>query len=437
MPYSILCLLGFAATSGVHAEEPSSVTPGFSVILEDPELNAAAAIDIEWQISAPVDVQSWFTLEQFQSQAPGWQVIAYESAANSTEGLRFSRVAGAEEDVLLFRVTWYADLNCLVDPACAGTTSNTVGIDLKHFHDEQFIPVVDFVTDSSGNEVLGEFDGNINEPFVGPDDRWLFFSTYEPDKDNHLAIKIGEGAYLHLGELGTNTAEYLEGNPTMDNLGNFYFVDSQRPGMVSRGLVNPNLPAVLTDLQAVAGLPAATIGEPYLCGEFACRNNDLTISVEVNAAGDILFFSRAHYLEVFNPSAALQSVAVLAGDIFMTKKLADGQFHLDLELSNYIMQAINTPNKLEYAAGISADGKNLFFTRSKPLSSEQAVLESKIMWASRADITQPFQTPLVVGRIAKGFVEGPKLSADGNTLYYHRSIDERGTFFRLYRVVRR
>lgn len=83
---------------------------------------------------------------------------------------------------------------------------------------------------------------------------------------------------------------------------------------------------------------------------------------------------------------------------------------------------------LNYAAAISRDGRELFFTRV----ADMAHAEPVIMRAARSASGQPFGTPQPVAGIS-GHVEAPSLSADGLTLYYHKRIGGR---FLLYEIRR-
>ena len=91
------------------------------------------------------------------------------------------------------------------------------------------------------------------------------------------------------------------------------------------------------------------------------------------------------------------------------------------------MRNVNSSD-LEYAACISADGLTLFFTRvNRGLTGD-----ARIFMATRSSLTAPFAKPLRLTAI-DGFVEGPTLSPDEKSLYYHRRDGDR---FVLYRVTR-
>ncbi len=90
-----------------------------------------------------------------------------------------------------------------------------------------------------------------------------------------------------------------------------------------------------------------------------------------------------------------------------------------------IMKQVNTSKNLEYAPAISASGLELFFTRLEGSS-------PAIYAATRTDTSSPFDAPRKISAAA-GFVEGPTLSPDGQSLYYHKRD---GDLFVIYRVTR-
>ena len=97
--------------------------------------------------------------------------------------------------------------------------------------------------------------------------------------------------------------------------------------------------------------------------------------------------------------------------------------------SGVIVANVNTAAGLEYAPAISADGRELFFTRLN-LSAMQA----RIYRSTRTSSTATFATPQLVSAIS-GFAEGPALSPAEKSLSYHRENAANGRF-EIYRVTR-
>jgi Tol biopolymer transport system component len=89
-----------------------------------------------------------------------------------------------------------------------------------------------------------------------------------------------------------------------------------------------------------------------------------------------------------------------------------------------ILKTIDT-GAWNYAPATTASECEIFFTRVDPDG-------PKIYMAQRANKTQPFQQPLRLSAIT-GFVEGPTLSPDELSLYFHKK--ENGRFV-IYRVTR-
>jgi Tol biopolymer transport system component len=88
------------------------------------------------------------------------------------------------------------------------------------------------------------------------------------------------------------------------------------------------------------------------------------------------------------------------------------------------MQTINT-DTLNYAPATSVSGLEIFFTRLEPEG-------PAIYVASRKSTSEPFGEPRKIQAIT-GFVEGPTLSPNEKSLYYHKK--ENGRFV-IYRVTR-
>lgn len=75
-----------------------------------------------------------------------------------------------------------------------------------------------------------------------------------------------------------------------------------------------------------------------------------------------------------------------------------------------LMQHVNDSG-LNYAPSLSANGLELFFTRTVSGAAQN-------MMANRGNLSQPFGPPSVI-EACTGFVEGPSISSDGRRLYYH------------------
>ncbi|MFQ5581152.1 MAG: hypothetical protein ACE5F3_00810 [Mariprofundaceae bacterium] len=260
------------------------------------------------------------------------------------------------------------------------------------------------------------------EPFVSRDGRFLFFNTghKEGNKDMHYARRVGK-RWVYRGEIGPaiNTPKEVQGNPTMDAQGRFYFIDTTASHMARGGIFHP-VSGTLDGLYKLDFLPDRDV---RLFKQRFTGN----MGVEVGPDGRTMYFSRATWdLNLWFPGE------ILASNILLSERRGN-RFVFDESRAKHIMQNVNT-DELEYAAGISRDGLEFFFTRLSRESFRKGHPKSKIMRATRPSRNVPFGRPeeiLAIGH--DDFVEGPALSADERELYYHKHV---GKKFRLFKVVR-
>lgn len=242
------------------------------------------------------------------------------------------------------------------------------------------------------------------EPFMTRDGRYLFFNNSNDPSVNtnlHYAERINDLTFEYKGGVtGVNT-QSLEGVPTMDKEGAFYFVSTRSykdtlstiyQGRFSGGAV--------TGVKIAEGVSKKALGS-------------VNFDVEVSADGQTLYFVDGVFSGKPIPDKADIAIAVRDGAGF--RRLAG---------SADLLKNINT-DALEYAACISPDELELFFTRVG--KSEPVIYRS-----TRKNVTHPFDQPERTA-VIKGFVEAATLSPDGRSLYYHRKDGER---FVIYRVTR-
>lgn len=260
------------------------------------------------------------------------------------------------------------------------------------------------------------------EPFLSRDNRFLFFNSgkEENNKDLHYAESINN-KWIYKGQLGPdiNTVKEVEGNPTMDKNYNFFYIDSGVKSMVSMARFSPE-DGTLSMKHELEGIPERKVAlfKQRLYGN---------MGVEVSADGSYLFFSRATWkLHGF-------AIGTISESNILYMKKQSGRYVYNEKESEKIMRNVNTSD-LEYAASISSDGLELFFTRVKIEDVATGKIRSTIMHSTRTSITEAFGTPTMVEAIGSSdLVEGPAISADGRELYYHKYD---GKKFTLYKVTR-
>lgn len=261
------------------------------------------------------------------------------------------------------------------------------------------------------------------EPFVSRDGRWLLFNSGKEDgnKDLHVAERTGSG-WQYRGEIGPdiNQPEEVQGNPSMDREGRLYWVESSTESMVRRGSFDPSTRRV-TSVTDVVGFPTKEV-------RLFAQEIHGNMGVELSADGELAFFSRARW-----DMNGLSIGLIEGSDILFATREGD-HFVFDEGEVARVMTHVNTETDLEYAASISEDGLELYFTRLPKATIDARDPRSMILHATRASTDAPFDPPTVVEAIGTThFVEGPAISPDGRSLYYHQ---REGQKFRLYRVVR-
>lgn len=250
------------------------------------------------------------------------------------------------------------------------------------------------------------YDDVAMEPFITRDRQWLLFNNSNaPDAqtDLHAAERIDDVTYTYRGKLDGANSDALDAVATADRDGAFYFVSLRsyettlttiHQGRLSNGAV--------TDVALVQGISRQKPG---------LANFD----VEISPDGTTMYFVEGWFNGGPNPAAA---------DLVVATRTAAG-FERSRR-SAFLMKNINT-SELEYAACISNDGLELFFTRWNPKNGRIGIYR-----AARPRTTLPFAPPRRVAAIT-GLVEAPALSPDERSLYYHK--EENGRFV-IYRVTR-
>ena len=286
----------------------------------------------------------------------------------------------------------------------------------KRFANPQPVVIRDLPLGSGGTPISTE------EPFVSRDGRFLFFNSaqQENNKDLHYA-EWHQGGWVYRDEIGPdiNNAKEVQGNPTMDRHGNFFFIDSGTKTMIRAGRFQPESGRI-ESVREVRGVPPKDV-------RLLAQKLHGNMGVEITADGDIAFFSRATW-----KLKGISLGRIIGSELLLARNLGE-EFLYDEREARRVLATINTQD-LEYAASISADGLELFFTRLSVDSIASGNVRSSIMRATRASDTEAFGEPTLITSIGTSdFVEGPAISPDGRTLYYHKR--ERGKF-RLYKVTR-
>lgn len=247
---------------------------------------------------------------------------------------------------------------------------------------------------------------NVMEAFITGDGQYLFFNNDtgdnpKTDKDIFYARRINDVTFKFMGEIkGVNSAQ-VDGVPSMDRMGNFYFVSA-------RNYSKPNSFATLYSGKFKDGRVSDLKAHPEVSLNLP---GWLNMDVEISADGKTLYTTQTY----FNNDMPKQSY-------FQVAHLKNGKFEIDSH-SNAIFDRINTGD-IEYGASISSDDRELYFTR---LSYENGGKFTSY-YATRPNKQAPFSTPKPITSIT-GFAEAPAITADGRLLYFHKKTGNR---FQLY-----
>ncbi len=254
---------------------------------------------------------------------------------------------------------------------------------------------------------INGYSGHAMEPFLTRDRRYLFFNNRNDPKDQtdlHVARRVDETMFTYLGPLTSANSLELDGVPSADVQGRFYFISTRAYEASGNTLWTGQLQET-----SVSGVrPLSTNFTPK-------KLLRLNIDMEISADGDTLYVAE-------NRWDLLRSVPATS-DIAMAQRVGD-RFER-LPNSDRLMRKINS-TALEFAPATSADQLSLYFTRldMKRLRKKRADA-FMVMVATRADRQSPWGAPKRISAIS-GHVEAPTVTPDGCALYFHRN--HAGTF---------
>ncbi len=243
------------------------------------------------------------------------------------------------------------------------------------------------------------YSGSAMEPFISGDGRYLLFNTSNVSPNIpalEYATRVDAQTFSYQGQIsGANDPGVLSGTPTMDEEGNLYFVSTRSYSQTLSTIYTGQFASgQVTDVRLAPGVSAASAGI-------------VDFDVDVSPDGNSLYVSVGQ----FDGGSGPQNSSIVLFDKEGSGFVADPD-------SARILHAVNSKKMLDYAASISSDGLELFFTRASPSGSVPTIYR-----AVRTRIGRPFGHVQMVAAIT-GFAEAPSLSADGSTLYYHLLVGD-------------
>jgi hypothetical protein len=251
------------------------------------------------------------------------------------------------------------------------------------------------------------YSGSAMEPFISADGSYLFFNTSNVAPNIpalQFAIRVGADTFQYEGAIaGANQPGYLSGTPSMDDNGNLYFISTRHYTQTLSTVYSGHFASgTVTGVHPIPSISGGALGTVDFDAEVSSDGSNLYVSVGHFAGGP--------------PTSASITIFDRVGNTFVPDP------H-----STAILGAINEPGLLTYAASISTNGLELFFTQARPGGGDPAIYR-----AIRLSVGQPFGDVQRVSAIS-GFAEAPSINADGTTLYYHRLV---GNTFQIWTATR-
>jgi len=272
---------------------------------------------------------------------------------------------------------------------------------ISEFTNEQKVTIIGYSSDAM-------------EPFISKDGNYLFFNNYQGsnEKELYYAERIDDLTFEFKGEIQGVNSIAVDGNPTMDQQNNFYFISTRNldTGIktIYSGVFNNG---VVTGLHEISG--TINIPTPYW----------INMGVEISEDGKTMYTSNAK----FNVGENFPN----KGNIRIAKK--DGNDFNISDNESKILSNINTDDAIEYAGELSTDELELFY--SQVTLSNPPVF--KLYYSKRNNTNKKFGKPISITEPFIGnlnaFVEAPSLSNDAKKLYYHKLENDTFSIFMLSR----
>jgi Tol biopolymer transport system component len=243
------------------------------------------------------------------------------------------------------------------------------------------------------------YDGDAMEPFATRDGRYLLFNNRNdpPEKTRlYYAERIDDSRFRFAGEIrSANVDGKLTAVASLDCHGELYFVSNRSYDTTYSTLYRARFEAGA--VREVAIVPGVAVGRPPF----------LNFDAEISADGRTLYAVVSEF-SPGGPKSATIAAFARHGDTFVADNAEDTA-----------LASVNAGGAVVYAPDISADGRELFYTRLTRDSDGPHVAIERV---ARARAGAAFGAPQRIAAIS-GFAEAPSLSPDGGSLYYHQLVD--------------
>ena len=245
------------------------------------------------------------------------------------------------------------------------------------------------------------------EPFVSHDGSLLFFNSLNSGGNTNIyyATRQDDTTFVFGGLVEgcyDSTANHLDGVPSADSLGRFYWVSLR------------NYPAQLDNLHVGSVSGTTVTGIHRVHGNInAGVAGWIIMDACVNTAGYFLAYAGARFDFVNGTCGNLPCESQLG----LAIKSNDSTFN-KLPAMDYILQNVNNASYLIYAPQLSDDNLRLYFTRLK-----KNTVNTEICVAVRPVPGAAFDPPVVLVSEPGAVPEAPTFSPGEHAMYYHKKVN--------------
>lgn len=264
---------------------------------------------------------------------------------------------------------------------------------------------------SFGSEINVTIQGlsfDAMEPFLSPDEKYLFFNNINDGINTRLyyATRINDSTFTFVGELaGTNQSAtpHLDAVADMDSDNNFYWTSTRNYPAYLNNLLHGTFNAgIVTNIERVQGNFNMNIPGWLIM--------DHGISLD----GQYLYFNNARF-DTSNCQGPCET------NLGVAQKVNASTFST-LPNSASILRNITNPDYIYYAPCISSDNLELYYTRYVKGKITAATL-FLICVAVRSNSAAEFSIPKVLFSAAiSELIEAPTLTVDKSRIYYHKKV---------------
>lgn len=270
--------------------------------------------------------------------------------------------------------------------------------------------------------IINGYSQNAMEPKISLDQVVLFWND-KPSSDDqmnlHYAIRNGSGEYDYIGVLsGTVDSNFLDGVPSVDQNGKFYFVSLRNYESNFRTLFSGDINVLGPSSLEVNNIISADTTSS------ASTNGILDMDLDVTWDGTQAVVSRALFSgNPYPESSQLKYYNVTSGVLSLRSD------------TDTVFENLNFEECRVYAGSLSRDKLEVFFTVLPKNTTDPN--NFRIAVAKRSQLTDVFSNPEFIQGISGEAIEGPSPTFDDNskTLFYHR-FDTASGRFKIYKVSR-